>query len=95
MTSLYGTRFLLSLKLPERRLWLTGFLLRIQRRGDSHKWGFPGGAIEPGEAPEMTAVREAKEETGLDVSIGKLIGFYTDPDIIYPNGDQAQSIKKR
>lgn len=94
MTSLYGTRFLLSLKLPERRLWLTGFLLRIQRRGDSHKWGFPGGAIEPGEAPEMTAVREAKEETGLDVSIGKLIGVYTDPDIIYPNGDQAQSIKK-
>lgn len=82
-------------KIPSRRLWLTGFLLRIQRRGDSHKWGFPGGAVEPGEAPEMTAVREAKEETGLDVSIGKLIGVYTDPDIIYPNGDQAQSIKKR
>ena len=34
----------------------------LQRRGDSHKWGFPGGAIEPGETPEMTAVREAKEE---------------------------------
>ena len=64
----------------------------LQRRGDSHKWGFPGGAIEPGEAPEMTAVREAKEKTGLDVSVGKLIGVYTDPDIIYPNGDQAQSI---
>ena len=64
----------------------------LQRRGDSHKWGFPGGAIELGEAPEMTAVREAKEETGLEVSIGKLIGVYTDPDIIYPNGDQAQSI---
>lgn len=57
----------------------------LQRRGDSHKWGFPGGAIELGEAPEMTAVREAKEETGLEVSIGKLIGVYTDPDIIYPN----------
>ena len=40
----------------------------------------------------MTAIREAREETGLDVSIGRLIGVYTDPDIIYPNGDQAQSI---
>ena len=64
----------------------------LQRRGDSHKWGFPGGAIEPGETPEITAVREAKEETGLDVSVVQLIGVYTDSDITYPNGDRAQSI---
>ena len=64
----------------------------LQRRGDSNKWGFPGGAIEPGETPEMTAIREAKEETGLDVSSERLIGVYTDPDITYSNGDQAQSI---
>lgn len=64
----------------------------LQKRGDSGKWGFPGGAIEIGETPEMAAVREVKEETGLDVSVGRLIGVYTDPDITYPNGDRAQSI---
>ena len=64
----------------------------LQRRGGSNKWGFPGGAVEIGEKPQMTAVREVKEETGLDVEVGRLIGVYTDPDIVYPSGDRAQSI---
>lgn len=64
----------------------------LQRRGDSNLWGFPGGAIELGETPEMAAVREVKEETGLDVRVGDLIGIYLDCDMAYPNGDQAQSI---
>ena len=64
----------------------------LQRSGDSNKWGFPGGAIEPGETPEKAAIREAKEETGLDVSVVRLIGVYTDLDMVYPNGDQTQSI---
>lgn len=64
----------------------------LQKRADSSKWGFPGGAIEIGETPQMAAVREVKEETGLDVEVGKLIGIYTDFDMKYPNGDKAQSI---
>ncbi|MBO4914761.1 MAG: NUDIX hydrolase [Oscillospiraceae bacterium] len=64
----------------------------LQRRGDSSQWGFPGGAIEIGETPEMAAVREFKEETGLDVKVVDLIGIYTDCDMEYPNGDKAQSI---
>ncbi|MBE6542473.1 MAG: NUDIX domain-containing protein [Ruminococcaceae bacterium] len=64
----------------------------LQKRGDFNKWGFPGGAVELGEAPEDTAVREVKEETGLDVKIDRLIGVYSEPDFVYPNGDTAHSI---
>ncbi len=64
----------------------------LQRRGDSNKWGFPGGAIELGETPEMAAIREVKEETGLEVEVTELLGIFTDCDIEYANGDKAQSI---
>ena len=64
----------------------------LQKRADCNKWGFPGGAIELGETPEMAAKREVKEETGLEIEVQKLIGIYTDSDVIYPNGDKAHSI---
>lgn len=64
----------------------------LQKRGDSRMWGFPGGAIEIGETPEQAAIRELKEETGLDVEVQSLLGVYTDSDMRYPNGDQAHSI---
>lgn len=54
--------------------------------------GIPGGAVELGETPEMAAKREVKEETGLDIEVQKLIGIYTDSDVVYPNGDKAHSI---
>ena len=64
----------------------------LQKRADSNKWGFPGGAVELGETPQMAAIREVKEETGLDVEVGDLIGIYTEFNMEYPNGDKAQSI---
>ena len=64
----------------------------LQKRADCNKWGFPGGAIELGETPEMAAEREVKEETGLVVEVGKLIGIYTDSDVVCANGDKVHSI---
>lgn len=43
------------------------------RRGD---WSLPAGFVEWGEAPEETAVREAKEETNLDIKLNELYGVF-------------------
>lgn len=49
-------------------------LLTHWRRGRMSGWTLPGGGIESGEAPEDAARREVFEETGLQATIGKLIG---------------------
>ncbi len=64
----------------------------LQKRGDCNMWGFPGGALELDETPETAAIREVKEETGLDVEIVDLIGIYTEFDAVCANGDRYQSI---
>ncbi len=54
----------------------------IRRGTDPYKgmWALPGGFVEVGETVESAAVREAKEETNLDVELERLIGVYSDPD---------------
>jgi 8-oxo-dGTP diphosphatase len=57
-------------------------LLLIQRKHDPFKglWALPGGFVEYGETTEEAILREMKEETGLIVRIGELVGVYSDPN---------------
>lgn len=64
----------------------------LQKRTDKHCWSFLGGVMEIGESFEETAVREVKEETGLDVVVQDLIGIYSKYSDEYQNGDKSQPV---
>lgn len=68
-----------------------GRVLLIQR-SDNGDWALPGGGHDLGERIADTAVRETKEETGLDIEITGIIGLYTDPGhlIEYSDGEVRQ-----
>ncbi|MFG2180510.1 NUDIX domain-containing protein [Streptomyces abikoensis] len=61
----------------------------LQRRRDNDLWALPGGGMEMTDSLPGTAVREVKEETGLDVEITGMVGTYTDPRhvIAYSDGE--------
>ena len=54
-------------------------IVLIERRHPPHGWALPGGFVDVGESLESAAVREAREETSLDVSLKVLLGNYSDP----------------
>lgn len=68
----------------------------MEERSDNRCWGFPGGAVEPGERTEEAAVREVREETGLVIEPADLTLFsvFSGEELhyVYPNGDEVYII---
>ena len=54
-----------------------GKLLMVQRDNDPGRglWSVPGGRVEAGEYLNAAVAREVKEETGLDIAVGQLLGI--------------------
>ena len=54
-------------------------VLLVRQSYGRRYWSLPGGSVEQGESVEGAAVREVKEETGLDVRLARLVGVYSKP----------------
>jgi 8-oxo-dGTP diphosphatase len=54
-------------------------IVLIERKNPPHGWALPGGFVDYGESLETAAVREAKEETSLDVGLTEQFYTYSDP----------------
>lgn len=57
-------------------------IVLIKRLNEPYKnqWALPGGFVEYGETVENATIREAKEETNLDIELNNLIGVYSNPE---------------
>ena len=54
-------------------------IVLVRRKYPPLGWALPGGFMDVGETCEQAAVREAKEETNLDVQLEQLLGVYSNP----------------
>ncbi|MCH5320981.1 MAG: NUDIX hydrolase [Eubacterium sp.] len=68
--------------------------LLLNLRSDTDTWGIPGGSMELFETIEETAIRELKEETGINANDLELLDVLSSKEYYfeYPNGDKMCSV---
>jgi ADP-ribose pyrophosphatase YjhB (NUDIX family) len=57
-----------------------GGIVLIERKNPPPGWALPGGFVDIGESLENAAIREAKEETSLDITLVEQFHAYSEPD---------------
>jgi ADP-ribose pyrophosphatase YjhB (NUDIX family) len=92
--------FILELRslVGNAELWLPGVTavvrrgehLLLVRRRDNGEWAPVTGIVDPGEEPAVCAVREAMEETGVEIRADRLASVDSGTTVSYPNGDRAR-----
>jgi len=60
--------------------WNNGKIVLIQRKNPPPGWALPGGFVDYGETLEEAAVREAREETSLEIRLVRQFHTYSRPD---------------
>ncbi|GAB3991114.1 NUDIX hydrolase [Nocardioides marmoraquaticus] len=79
-------------------LWLPGVTAVITREGgevllvkrsDNGAWTPVTGIVDPGEEPAVAAVREAREEAGVEITVDRLSRVGVTDEVTYPNGDRS------
>lgn len=55
-------------------------IILIKRKNPPDGWALPGGFVEYGESIESASIREAREETGLDVELARQFHTYSAPE---------------
>lgn len=61
----------------------------LVKSADSGAWTPVTGICDPGEDPDVTAIREVKEETGIDAKVEALLAVGSTKPVVHANGDQA------
>ena len=86
-------------KIGQDLLWIPGVTavvfddadrVLLVRRSDTGEWAPIGGILEPGEQPAVCEAREVLEESGVRVTVQRLVSVQSEPPGAYPNGDRVQ-----